>query len=260
MKELVLLNIALIIIIVIGLVLLKKYCKSEKAKRIILLVASILTILCHYSSLVYHQIVDGTALDYLRSNPNLILPIYPCNVVMWSCLILGLLKNKSSKVGSFLVDFVFWFGLFSALIGMFFNVDFIRKPTLQDFDITKGVLSHSLLLLNSLLLPVLGFVKIKLEKNTLHIIYSIILLYLIGLYCNLVFEVLCSSEYAYNVNSMFILHSPFEGLEFLTFYVISILALLLYFILFVVLEFIYYPKGNRWYNRFKQVINKNKKG
>ena len=73
-----------------------------------------------------------------------------------------------------------------------------------------------------------------------HMVSSVIGMYLIGLYCNLVFRVLVSNEAAYDVNSMFIIHSPFEGVGFLTYPIIAIVALFLYFCLFTVCELVKY--------------------
>lgn len=238
MGKLLIFNFVIIAIIAVGLVLLKKYVKSEKTKNLILSIAACFTILCHYSSLPYHYFTDGKAMEYLTHNPNLILPIYPCNVVMWSCLIYGLIKNKNSRVGRFLCDYIFWFGIISTLVGMFANVDFIRNPTLADFDVTKGIVSHATLLFNLLLLPVFGEVKIKVKQNMIHIIIAIMLMLFIGLYCNLVYRVLVSKEMAYQVNSMFLIHSPFEGVNFLTYPVISLIAIVFYFILFVICDFV----------------------
>ena len=75
-------------------------------------------------------------MNFLRSNPNLLLPIYPCNVVMWLALVYGCLKNKESKFASFVGDYIFWFGIISALVGMFVNIDFINNPTFKDYDVT----------------------------------------------------------------------------------------------------------------------------
>ncbi len=171
---------------------------------------------------------------------------------MWLGLVLGILKNKQSKFASFLIDFVFWFGLVSALIGMFVNVDYFRNPTLLNYDITKGIVAHAIMLLNVLALPVLGFVKIKFERNLLNIVISIVMMYCVGLYCNLLFAVIASPEAAYNVNSMFILHSPFPNVEFLTYPTVALAAFVFYFILFLICEFFAYKKGNRWYNRLNK--------
>lgn len=246
-------NLVLILIISVILFLCKKFVKADRTKNIILLCVSVLTIVCHYSSLLYHHFLDKSALTFLKQNPNLILPIYPCNVVMWSCLIFALCKNKQSKFAQFLADYIFWFGIISALVGMFANVDFIRNPNLLNYDITKGIVAHAIMLLNVLLIPFFGHIKINLEKNILNITISIVLMYIIGLYCNLVFRVLVSEQSAYMVNSMFILHSPFEGVEFLTYPIIALISFGFYFIIFNICELFAYKRGNRWFNR---ILNK----
>ena len=61
-----------------------------------------------------------------------------------------------------------------------------------------------------------------------------------------------SREAAYDVNSMFLLHSPFEGVGFLTYPVIALIAIPLYLGLFTVCELFAYKKGDRYYNRIRQ--------
>jgi len=258
MFELILFNLGLIALIVVGLVLCKKFVKTDSAKYWLLLIASIATIACHYSSIVYHAILDGSQLDFLKSNPNLILPIYPCNVIMWSCLIFGIMKNKQGKTAKFFIDFIFWFGILSCLVGMFANVDFINNPDFSNYDATKSVIAHAFMLFNVLLLPVFGFVKIDLPRNMLNVAISIVVLLVIGLYCNLVFTILVSKQAAYNVNSMFLLHSPFEGAPFLTFPFIACVAIVGYFFIFWICELFCYKKGERWYSRIKKYFQDRK--
>ena len=248
MLKLALFNFTLIVLASIVAILYKKYVRCAKCERLLFIIAPIVTIACHYSSLIYHHFTDGKALEFLSHNPNLILPIYPCNVVMWCALILGFMKNKESRVYQLLVDYVFWFGIISTLVGMFANVDFIRNPTLSDFDVTKGIVAHATLFFNVILLPVFGKVKISLKRNMRNILISIIGMYVIGLYCNLVFRVIASADVAYQVNSMFIIHSPFAGLDFLTYPTIALLAVVIYFAIFHVAELISHPKGERWYD------------
>ncbi len=249
-------NFILLFIITGLLIIVKKAVKSNSSKNILLLVSAIITILFHYSSLIYYCLSGGNYLAYLKDTPNLILPIYPCNVVMWSCLILGLIKNKESKLSVFLIDYIFWFGIFSTLVGMFANVDFIKNPTLLDFEITKSIVAHATLLFNVLLLPLFGYIKIDFKHNMKNMILSVILMYFIGLYCNLVFSALVSVDTAYDVNSMFIIHSPFEGLEFLKYPFISLVALVLYFIVFTTGEIIIKPKGERWFENLPKMLKK----
>ena len=259
MLKLTVFNFILLLIITALLYLVKRTAKTERAKQTLLLIASIVTILFHYSTFIFRFVTNDGALDYLKENPNLILPIYPCNVVMWSCLIIGLMKNRDSGLNKLLTDYIFWFGIFSTLVGMFANVDFINNPTLADYDITKSIVAHATLLFNVLLLAVFGRIRIDFWQNMKNIIASVIGMYAIGLYCNLIFRVLVSPEAAYDVNSMFIIHSPFDGIDFLKYPIIAAVALLLYFILFTVLDLIKHKKGERWFDRIRNKIKKNGK-
>lgn len=253
MGKLFIINFIIIAIIVAICILIKKQNLDEKKKYIILLVASLLTIICHYSLLFYNIFSGGDCIKYLKDNPNLLLPIYPCNIVMWCCLIFGLKKNKTSKFATFLIDYIFYFGLFSALIGMFANVEFIENPTLTDYVSTKSILAHGFMLFNIALLLTFGYIKIDLPKNMHHILASIIMMLVFGIYCNGLFTIIASKDSAYIVNSMFLMHSPFEGLDFLTFPIISIFAFVLYFILFNIIEIIKYGKENIWYKRYRKI-------
>ena len=234
MGKLLIFNLILLVFIALGLWLIKKYVKRERTKNLIFCVAAVFTILFHYSTLGFKMLTDGNAMEYLRDTPNLILPIYPCNVVMWSALIFAFLKNKDSRVGKFFADYLFWFGIISTLVGMFANVDFINNPTLADYNNFKSIAAHATLLFNVLLLPIFGHIKINVKRNLLNIIISIFVMAAIGFYCNLVFYVLVSAEAAYDVNSMFLIHSPFEGLDFLTYPVIALIAVPIYFAVFVI--------------------------
>ena len=254
MGKLLIFNFILIVFIALGLWIIKKYVKRERTKNLIFCVAAVFTILFHYSTLCFKLLTNGNAMDYLRDTPNLILPIYPCNVVMWSALIFALLKNKSSRLGSFFVDYIFWFGIVSTLVGMFANVDFLREPTLANFEVTKSIVAHATLLFNVLLLPLFGHIRVELWRNLRHMAIAIAEMLVIGLYCNLVFGVLVSEARAYDVNSMFLIHSPFAGAEFLTYPVIAAIALPLYFGLFALLEVFFYDKGERFYNRLARAL------
>ena len=249
MITLIIFNLILILIIAAGLFAVKKWVCCERAQRVLLLVAPLVTILFHYSSFFYHLLFTGGGIAYLADTPNLILPIYPCNVVMWCALFYGLLKNKNSKLALLLADYVFWFGLFSTLVGMFANVDFIINPTLRSYENVKSIVAHATLLFNLLLIPVLGLLRPDFFRNMKNIAISVLAMWGIGLYCNLIFKALVSAEAAYDVNSMFLIHSPFEGLPFLRYPLIAAIGLVLYLILFTVCDLIRSPRGARWFDR-----------
>jgi hypothetical protein len=58
---------------------------------------------------------------------------------------------------------------------------------------------------------------------------------------------------------MFIIHSPFDGLDFLKYPIIAAVGLVLYFILFTVCELIRKEKGDRWFNKLRTPRRKNEK-
>ncbi len=258
MGTLIIFNLILIIIIAALLVAVKKWVRSERARRVLLLVAPLVTIAFHYSSFLYHLLFTGAGVTYLGETPNLILPIYPCNVVMWCALIYGLLSNKDSRIALLLSDYVFWFGIASTLVGMFANVDFITNPTLTDFEVTKSIVAHATLLFNLLLIPVFGLLRPNFFRNMRNMIISVLAMFFIGLYCNLVFEALVSAEKAYDINSMFIIHSPFEGMPFLRYPLIAALGLVLYLIIFTVCDILTMPRGSRWFDRVLAALRKGK--
>lgn len=256
MLTLVIFNLVLIAIIICLLFTVKRFVKGELAERIIFVISLLITILFHYSTFIFLLIRKGDALAYLATTPNLILPIYPCNVVMWCAMIYGLIKNKDGKLGMLLSDYIFWFGLASTLVGMFANVDFIVNPTLKDFEVTKSIVAHATLLFNLLLIPTFKRLRPSFFRNMLNIFISVIAMYAIGSYCNLLFEVLVSKEAAYDVNSMFIIHSPFEAAPFLRYPVIAAAALVIYLAIFTVCDLINESRGKRWYNRVARYMRR----
>lgn len=256
MGTLIIFNAILILTIVALLVAVKKWVCSERTKRVLLLVAPLVTIALHYSSFFYHWIFTDGGIEYLSNTPNLILPIYPCNLVMWCALAYGLCPKKESGVAFLLSDYVFWFGIASTLVGMFANVDFIMNPTLKDFEVTKSIVAHATLLFNLLLIPVLGLLRPDFHRNMRNMIISVLAMYAIGKYCNLIFEVLVSKEAAYDVNSMFLIHSPFEGLPFLRYPIIAAAGLVIYLLIFKVYDIITKPRNNRRVRRAPASLHK----
>ena len=238
MDKLLIFNLVSCALIALGLYLVTKFVKTDRAKNVLLLSVAVFTVLFHYSAFLFRLFGGGDAIAYLKENPNLILPIYPCNLVMWLALVFGFLKNKKSKFAEFVADYLFWFGIISTLVGMFANVDFIRNPTFAEYENVKSVGAHATLLFNVLLLPFFGYIKTNVKRNLKNIAISIVGMAVVGLYCNLLFSALASPEAAYDVNSMFLLHSPFEALPFLTYPVIALLALPLYLGLFALCAYV----------------------
>lgn len=250
MWQLFLINFIIIAFAIGFLIMSKKFIKDDKQIRIFFLVLPLLTIACHYSSLIYHGINDGTAMVFLENNPNLVLMIYPCNVVMWILFILGVFwKYREKRAFKVIIDFSFYFGIISALVGMFANVDFIRNPTLADYDVTKGIVAHGFMLMNVIALGFYKIVKIDMIPNFINLTIGVVAMGILGAYNNLLLAVVAGDAYADSVNSMFLLHSPFENVPFLVFPIIVLIALPIYFGIFEIIDLIAYKKGNRWIHR-----------
>jgi hypothetical protein len=74
---------------------------------------------------------------------------------------------------------------------------------------------------------------------------------IVGGYCNLIFWAVASKETAYNVNSMFLIHSPFDGVDFLAYPIIVLIAIPIYLALFIVCDMCVHKKGERFYDKLK---------
>ena len=224
------------IFLFIVLFLSKKLIKKEKTKDMMILVSSIVTIIVHYSILLWqwthHLKVEFT--------DNMYLPVYPCNAIMWMCLVLSFLPKKSNAF-SYLADFVAIVGTICSAVGLCFNFNFYDNPNLLDFDILKGLVSHVTMLYTTLYLFVMGYVKINTFHNIKSCLMGCVLFILCGVVSITVKKILGQNF----VNSFFLIidwNKPYYN-----FYFIIIVGLPLLFLLFTLYETIFYKKENRWY-------------
>lgn len=131
---------------------------DEKSKNRILLFSAVLTVILHYSNLwVDYFVSGGTA----TLENNHLLPVYPCNVVMWMLLVSAVIKNKQSLIFRMLSEFCFYAGTLCGILGIVLNYNFDNTPTLADYDVLKGMLSHSTMLFGCLYMRVGKYVKFR---------------------------------------------------------------------------------------------------
>lgn len=140
------------------LVLSGVYAKDEKAKNFILKCSAVITVAIHYSNLWVDFFVSG---GNASIENNHILPVYPCNVVMWMLLAASLMRNKKHLLFQLLAEFCFYGGTICGVIGIVFNTNFGNTPTLADYDILKGLLSHSTMLFGCIYMLVGRYIKIR---------------------------------------------------------------------------------------------------
>ena len=134
-----------------------KYAKDDDTKNRILKFFAVITVAIHYSNLWVDYFTTGGA----TVENNQILPVYPCNVVMWMLLLSSLLQNKKRLLFQLLSEFCFYGGTVCGVIGIVLNANFGNTPTLADYDILKGMLSHSTMLFGCLYMLVGGYIKIR---------------------------------------------------------------------------------------------------
>ena len=135
-----------------------KFAKNDQSKNRILKFFAIITVVIHYSNLWVDYFTSGGTVT-LENNQ--ILPVYPCNVVMWMLLIAALLQNKKRLLFQILGEFCFYGGSICGIIGIVLNQNFGNTPTLADYDILKGMLSHSTMLIGCLYMFVGKFIHIR---------------------------------------------------------------------------------------------------
>ena len=139
------------------LALAANYVKDDQTKNRILKFFAISTVVIHYSNLWVDYFTTGGA----TVENNQLLPVYPCNVVMWMLLVASLLQNKKRLLFQLLSEFCFYGGAICGVVGIVLNANFGNTPTLADYDILKGMLSHSTMLFGCLYMLVGGYIKIR---------------------------------------------------------------------------------------------------
>ena len=92
---------------------------------------------------------------------NHLLPVYPCNVVMWMLLIVACMKEKKGLWFDMLAEFCFYGGTVCGVLGIVLNTNFDNTPTLADYDVLKGLLSHSTMLFGCLYMLIGGYIRIR---------------------------------------------------------------------------------------------------
>ncbi len=177
---------------------------------------------------------------------NMILPVYPCNIIMWLLLIVAFMKNKESNLYKTLSEFTFIGGTFCGLIGVLFNFNFFDNPNLLDYDIFKGLISHSVMIFGTVYLGVFRYVKIEVYRTTKSIFWGLVLFASIGFIVNLLFYIFEIPS----VNAMFMLEPPLASLPFFNFFTIGILGVVLSFVGLNIYESITLPKHERWLTKF----------
>lgn len=217
----------------------RRLAKTENVKNKILKFFAILTVAIHYSNLwVDYFASGGTA----TIENNQILPVYPCNVVMWMLLIAALLRDKKSLVFQMLGEFCFYGGSVCGIVGIVLNVNFGNNPTLADYDILKGLLSHSTMLFGCLYMMVGGFIRVRVF-NAVSVAAGLGTFVLCGMAVNRLYEHFGMTP----PDGMFLKSNPYTSVSPI---VLGIVVVMLMFIGLSIRE-LRLPKEERWYHKLK---------
>ena len=225
--------------------------KEDNSKNLILKISAILTVILHYSVLYVDFFTTGTA----TVDNTMLLPVYPCNIAMWLLLIVALIKNKQSKVAVVLMEITFYLGVIGGGIGLIFNENYMNNPSFADWNIFKGLLSHSTLIFGSLWILVGGYIKIGV-KNMVSVVIGLVGLLADGLLIIGLFK-LCGLQ---PPNCMFLLENPFPQIKFFNPFLLGIVAIILIFLFTALYEQIAYKKEDRWYSKLKRTKEKKDEG
>ena len=232
-----------------GLIACYFFLKKDEQKRFILKLSAVITVIIHYSSLW----VDLFSTGEPDLQDSMLLPIYPCNICMWLLLITAFCKKRDNIAFNLLSEFTFWAGTVCGTIGILLNENYANTPTLADYDILKGLLSHSTMVFGALYLRVSGTVKIRVF-NTVSATCGLLLFLVDGLLINGLFSLFKLEP----CNCMYLQEPPFPDMPWLQNYVMGAAAVLLVFGVTALYEYFALPKEERWYRKLKQKINARK--
>ena len=220
------------------------FIKNKTLNKVAIWFFAISTLVIHFSGLWYTYLTQG----YTEANLEYIFPVFPCHICMWLLVISATVLDKDNALARILKDFTFLGGTVGGIIGIVFNFNFANNPTLTDYYVLKGLLSHSTMVAGCILLFVAGGAAIRLKRSLTAVACGFSLFIADGLLINYVFARFGFEE----CNAMYLLHAPFEQFPFINIYTIVISGFAVTAVIAILYELAFVPHGERWYNRRKK--------
>lgn len=236
------------IIIAILLFVCNKFVKDQNVKNKILKASAILTVIIHYSILYVDFFTVGSA----EVSSTMLLPVYPCNVVMWLLLIVSFMKNKKGKVYETLAVSTFYIGIVGGVIGVLFNEIYLSNPDFGNWDVLNGLLSHSTMTFGCIYLLAGGYISIRV-KNVMSVACGLLLLLADGI-------VIIGLYRLFNMdppNCMYLLENPFPQIKWFNPLVLGGIGICVVFLITVIYEQVTLVEENRWYSKIKESKERN---
>ncbi|MBR2903506.1 MAG: YwaF family protein [Clostridia bacterium] len=231
------------------LVLFAKTVKEQKHKNFILKFFAVITVVIHISNLWVEFFQNGGTAQIVGVH---ILPLFPCNIVMWMLLVTAFIDNKEGTVFRLLAEFCFIVGTLCGVVGILLNQNFGANPTLADYGILKGMLSHSTMLIGCIYLFVGGYVRPGIF-STLSLVFG----FGIFVICGIVTNVLYAAFGMTSPDGIWINGVPYIGVSSI---ILGLALVAVYFGVFALIE-LRLPPEKRWYSRLKNwFVNLKNKG
>ena len=145
--------------------------KNKVLNKVAIWFLAIGTVVIHFSGLWYEYFTEGSALVSMEY----LMPAFPCHICMWLLVIAATLLEKDGIVPRLIKDFAFWGGTVCGSIGLILNENFANNPTLTDYHVLKGMLSHSTMILGCILLLSSGYVRISVKRATVSVFCGLML-------------------------------------------------------------------------------------
>lgn len=235
------------IITTVGLWAAARYIKIPKHKDILLKISAISTVVLHYSNIWVDFFSNGgTAVV----ENNHILMVYPCNIIMWFLFAVALSDKKDSLIIRILTEFTFWGGIICGSIGIIFNINYANNPSLLDYGILKGLLSHSTMLFGCIYLLVGGYFKIRVF-NVLSCILGLLFFIVDGLAVNCLYKIFEIPQ----VDAMFLETVLIPEYPWISVHLLAAIAVLILFACLALYEKKCLPEDERWDTRLRKYIN-----
>jgi len=166
---------------------------------------------------------------------------------MWMLLIASLIKNKKSAIFRVLAEFCFYGGIVCGVIGILLNANFDSTPTLADYYVLKGMLSHSTMLFGCIYMLVGKFIKIRVF-NALSVTFGLASFVVCGLIVNGLYSIFGMQS----PDGMFLYSNPYFPVSPM---ILGVLAVIILFGVLALYER-RLPVEERWYTLLKKKFNK----
>lgn len=227
--------------IAIGLAFLGKLIKSDKWQKLYIFFFALITVILHLSILwVDFFKNDGTVVI----GRDILFPAYFCNFIMNLELIFVMELHFKNRFMNSALTFCAYGGIFGSLITLFTNA-----PSIHTWGYFQSALSHSTMLVTSLLFFTCGYEKVNVF-NLIPVSFGLIISGLTGGFVELIYFIMGKGP----VNAMYLMHGP-SGFEKINGFVFALLFVIVIFAFAAIYEAIAKrkDKSKMWYRNIKDI-------